>query len=144
MKKIIVGQIKDILEQTLNEYKSGKKAFTNIIFVGETGIGKNAIIKQWLQSHSAELKPYKSAPGVIMKEKHGVLVENFNNGKVQYGFDDSEMKALSRDGTVYLCERLNYKTDEQLQPLKSILFFKSSFDILCIYGVSVGVLKGEL
>lgn len=120
MKKITVGQIKNVLEQTLNEYKSGNKAFTNIIFVGETGIGKNSIIKQWLQSHSAELKPYQSAPGVIMKEEHGVLMKDFKNGKVQYGFADLDMEALSRNGTVYLCERLNYKTDEQLQPLKSI------------------------
>lgn len=121
MKKITVGQIKDILEQALNEYKSRNKAFRNIIFVGETGIGKNAVIEQWLQSRSGELKPRKINPSVLMKEEHCVLVKELKNGKIQYGFADSDMDKLSIDGSVLVFERLNWgKTDEQLQPLKSI------------------------
>ncbi len=46
MQTITPNQIYIILDDYLNKYKSGKIKHANVLFIGETGIGKNAVIER--------------------------------------------------------------------------------------------------
>ena len=47
--EITVNQIEKVLDQTLEELLSGKVKNKNVIFMGETGIGKTSVVEDWFK-----------------------------------------------------------------------------------------------
>lgn len=111
--EITVNGIDKVLDDALNDYKLGKIQFKNVIFVGDEGIGRSSRIKKWLENHSDEVSSFYFPPTVVRKIK-------MENGEVKYGFADSDMEGLTRNGTICICKRLNYYTREQIQPYNEI------------------------
>ena len=118
--EITVNEIDKVLDKALEDYKSGKVQNKNIIFIGHSGVGRGSRIEKWLETHHGEVAPYYLTPAVLVKEKDGVCVKDLKNGKLQYGFADSDMEGLLENGTICVCENLNYYTSEQVHPYEKI------------------------
>ena len=118
--EITVNEIDKVLDKALEDYKSGKVQNKNMIFIGHGGIGRSSRITKWFEIHSGEVAPYYLTPAVLVKEKDGVWVKDLKNGKLQYGFADSDMEGLLENGTICVCENLNYYTSEQVHPYEKI------------------------
>ena len=120
MKNITVNEIEKILDEALSDYIAGKIQNKNIIFVGHPGVGDSSKIANWFKKHSNEVSPCELTSCPMAEEENGVFKKLVKNGKVQYGFDDRSMEALTEEGRVCFCRRLNYNTQEQVQPFYEI------------------------
>lgn len=121
MKNITVNEIEKILDEALSDYIAGKIQNKNIIFVGHPGVGDSSKIENWLKKHSDEVSPVEIIPlHIHMVEEEIEGLKLVKDGKEQYGFDDRSIEALSKESRVCFCRRLNYNTQEQVQPFYEI------------------------
>lgn len=117
---ISVNEIDKVLDEALSAYKNGEIQYTNIVFIGNAGIGRSSRIDMWINKHLDEIAPHYLTPAVLMKEKNGMLIKDTKNGKSQYGFADSDMNGLLADGAVCICKNLNHYTPKQIKPFDTI------------------------
>lgn len=66
---ISVNEIDKVLDEALSAYKNGEIRYTNIVFIGNAGIGRSSRIDMWLNKHLDEIAPHYLTPAVLMKEK---------------------------------------------------------------------------
>lgn len=120
MKTITLNEMKKVLDDTLSDLKSGKIKNENLIFFGDDGIGRRAIIGEWFEKHASEIHYYALRSAVCCEEENGVLHKVLKNGNPQYGFGDDEIEDLSKGDSVPCLSSINIYTSEQNQPFNEI------------------------
>lgn len=115
MKTISVAQIKDVLDACFEEYKRGEFQHKNVMFVGESYIGKSEVIKRWLEEHSDEIKMtcLRREACPLYEEVNGILKKVVANGKNIFGIANDYYEMINREGSVVFVDRYNYGLTEE-------------------------------
>jgi len=124
MEKITPNKIAEILNQYYEEYKAGKRSARHFLFVGNTGIGKNSVIKKWFEEHHDIQDWYlpNSLSPLMNSDTSGRLVPVIQDGKQVYTFTDDLLQACSKKNVAMYIPRINYYThNEFVFELKQIL-----------------------
>lgn len=119
--EITVNQIEKVLDQTLEELLSGKVKNKNVIFMGETGIGKTSVVEDWFKKNKDKIHSFEMDAAPFCEEKNGRLVKIVKDGKYVYGFDDKSVEKLNEDGTVLFCDDFSHRSSELIKPFESII-----------------------
>lgn len=56
--KIKVNEITKVLDDYLNKLNNGELSFANILFVGNSGIGKYSSVEKWIKDNKDTINPY--------------------------------------------------------------------------------------
>ena len=120
MKTITLNEMKKVLDDTLSDLKSGKIKNENLIFFGDDGIGKKAIIGEWFEKHASEIKYWDLRPTAFYEEVNGILREALKDGKPQYCFGDNIMEDFSKGDRILYLPTINLYPPEVNQPFNEI------------------------
>ena len=123
MEKISVAEISNVIDKTIEELKSQKTNFKNLLFIGETGIGKSNAINNWFENHQEYSQYFLNCAPFGHFDKYNIFVKDKDsNGKTIYGcVGNNEVAYLNQKNTVAIIDHINYYTPEQIKAFDSII-----------------------
>lgn len=105
MTTISVNQIENILDEYWQKLKTKQHGFKNILFIGETGIGKTAVIQKWAQKHEGT-QTFRYGPPLVPSDmkKNEFVHETIHSDKPLF---TTEFSNFDLENTVFYYERIN-------------------------------------
>lgn len=123
MKTITVAEIEKVLDEQYEAYKKGEFKTKNVMFMGESFIGKSAITQKWFEKYD-DINPYHAEiPTTFWEDYNGYLRRKHDeNGNEVMVFSDNFYDKINRENSVIFFDKFNVSlTAEKMELYKPII-----------------------